>query len=193
MTVISTDLVPPGGWRFTESGFYFEKPTFKQLVDLVADHRKANGKPAGNPRQEIMDQIGEKHPSFILNQPAAMTSMPDKFKSFVAALKNYLLGGGQLVDQNTANIRSEICAGCHNNVVDNSFKGCAPCGGMLSGSLNFIRAGILHGRKTSGDPRLKSCALCGCDLKLKVWFPVKYFDPNAVEKNKWPSFCWMKE
>lgn len=192
--VISKSLVPPGGWKFHESEFTLEAPTFDKLVELVADHRSANNKPAGDPKSEIMVQIGTRNPSFVLNQPPSMAAnITNKIQSFATALKNYILSGGKLVDQNTANIRAKTCSSCHNNKDEPGVVGCVPCAKLAGAGVQFIRASVLAGRKTPHEMKLKSCALCGCDIRLKIWFPVKYFDPNSVEINKWPTFCWMKD
>lgn len=192
--MISTWVVPPGGWKFLESGFEFEAQTFSDLEKVVAEYRAANGIPKGDPGQEIMQQIEGNNPSFSINQPKPMPlDITAQIKSFAATLSRWIMSGGKLVDQNTANIRTSTCAGCHNNVSDELSKACVPCGAIKEKSVEFIRAGVLHGRRAVGDVALKTCALCGCDLKMKIWFPVETFDPDGKEKNKWPTFCWMKE
>jgi len=192
--VISKSLIPPGGWKFHETGFLFEATTFDKLVETVVEYRLANSKPAGDPESEIMLQIGSKYSSFVLNKPVAMPpNTISKIQSFAVALKNYILNGGTLVDQNTANIRASICANCHNNVNDAAPSSCTVCGKIGEAGVNFVRSGVIGQRTTALGLKLKSCNLCGCDLKMKIWFPVKYFDPKSVEINKWPSFCWMKD
>lgn len=191
---ISTRIIPPGGWKFHESGYVFDAQTFEKLVQAVSEYRSSNGLPAGDPANEIMAQIGRKNPTFVLNRNSAPPSqITGKIKAFAVALKNYILSGGKLVDQNTANIRSSICVHCHNNVGDQIVPGCEPCSNLASAGIQFIRNTVLNGRKTPLDSKLKSCALCGCDIRMKIWFPVKYFDPTGSLSNKWPTFCWMKD
>lgn len=199
MSRISTQLVPPGGWRFSQDGVIFQEQDFQSLVNTVVAHRKSNGKPDGNPRQEIQDQICENHPDTCLDtmKLPPPTTVGQNVRSFATTVKNYLLSGGVLVDQNTANIRSECCAGCHNNVPSAEARrapgGCSKCAKMVQTGIDVIRNIALAGRKTSGDEKLMACRLCGCDLRIKVWVPVKYFDPECKELNKWPSFCWCKK
>lgn len=125
------------------------------------------------------------------------TTFLDNLRSFATAGKNYILNGGTLVDQNTANIRAQICSGCHNNVPSGESRqnpgGCSACGKMAQAGIDSVRAIVLGSRHSSSDSLLKSCLLCGCDLKLKVWFPVKYFDPDCSQGNKYPTFCWIKD
>jgi hypothetical protein len=50
---------PPGGWRYTqpETGFVFTDSSMQGLMDKVAQHRLANKLPAGDPEQDISEQI----------------------------------------------------------------------------------------------------------------------------------------
>lgn len=192
---ISKELVPPGGWRFYESGFTFEAQTFPELVGLLRDHRHSNSLPAGDPEPEIMVQLGEKYPNIVLNQPVMKPpAFVEKVKAFAAVLTNHLAHGAVLVDQNTANIRSTICRYCHNNVAPGPNIGnCGPCEKMAEKGVDVIRAGVLHGRQTPNDDKLKSCALCSCDLRMKVWFQLKTLGHTKEEVNAFPDFCWIKK
>lgn len=200
MSRISLSLVPPGGWRFETDGITFEEQTFPALVDTVFLHRKNNSKPPGNPAQEIQDQICQRHKDSCLDTKmigTPPTTFLDNLRSFATAAKNYMMNGGDLVDQNTANVRGVTCAGCHNNVPDKQARqgpgGCGKCGaGAVSAGIALVRGIALGARRTPSDEKLKACFLCGCDLKLKVWLPVKYFDPKCENVNKYPTFCWMK-
>lgn len=114
--------------------------------------------------------------------------------SFADFLWNtWLSAGKNLVDQVEANRRAEICAQCHNNVqMDIGLKvGC--CGRGLSGVLNPITDKIIQNRTTPSDNQLKSCQLCGCYLRLKVWAPLEALQATKEDSNAWPDFCWMKD
>jgi len=192
--------VPPGGWVYEQDGFVnFEAQTFDDVVALVVDHRKSNHKPAGNPAQEIQDQICAKHPETCLDKmsPPPPTTFLENVRSFAQAGKNFVLAGGALVSQNDANIRADVCFKCHNNVPSGEARqapgGCGHCGKMVQMGIDAVRNIVLAGRTTPRDSVLLACRLCGCDLKLKVWFPVKYFDPKCEKANDWPTFCWMKQ
>ena len=203
MSRISLSLVPPGGWVFAQDGFNFEGQTFNDLVGIVEHHRASNGKPAGDPKQEIQDQICQRNPSTCLGVPMnyASTTAPhpfvDSLRNFATAAKNFLMHGGAMLDQNTANIRASTCSKCHNNVPAEQSRQdplkCGVCGGAVNHAVEITRNIALAGRKTPSDGVLKTCALCGCDLRIKVWLPVKYFDPKCENANKYPSFCWMKD
>jgi len=199
MSRISTSLIPPGGWTFEQDGIHFHEQTYNDLVGTIIQHRNSNNKPHGNPYQEVQDYICAKHPDTCLDvkmKPAPPTTTIENIRSFSTTIKNFILHGGALEDQNTANIRAQVCVSCHNNVPSGEARrapgGCGACGKMVQAGIDAVRNIALAGRKTADNDKLQACLLCGCDLKLKVWVPVKYFDPKCEQVNKWPSFCWMK-
>lgn len=116
-------------------------------------------------------------------------------QSFVQSLWSFFIGGGQLVDQNTANMRAAICASCHNNKESGEIKrsGCCGKGKLASLAINTVRSSLIKDKKTTSDSRLLACGLCGCDLKIKVWFPLSALGQTVEEANAWPSFCWRKK
>lgn len=113
-------------------------------------------------------------------------------KSFTQFLWNWKLGGSQLVDQNTANLRAQICSSCHNNQAMGEIgKGCGTCNKMGSRVLDGIRDEIISGNRTTADGYLKGCAICGCDLKISVWIPNNVL-LSKEDANAYPEFCWKK-
>lgn len=113
-------------------------------------------------------------------------------KSFVQFLWNWLLSGGKLVDQNTANLRAQICSGCHNNTVEGEIgRGCSTCNKLGTTTLDLIRGKIIGKNKTTTGS-LKACGICGCDLKISVWIP-NVILVSVEDVNAYPSFCWKKK
>lgn len=114
-------------------------------------------------------------------------------KSFTQFLWNWKLTGSNLVDQNTANLRAQTCQSCHNNKVGGDVKtGCSVCNKMGNKALDQIRDNIIDGHRTPTDGALKTCGICGCDLRISVWIP------NSVllskdDANAYPDFCWKKK
>lgn len=116
-------------------------------------------------------------------------------KSFAQFLWNFKLSGSPLVDQNTANLRAEICAGCHNNISSKDVpkgRGCAVCNKLGNKALNQLREPIIGKNKTSKDAKLLTCGICGCDLALSVWIPNNIL-LDKEDANAYPSFCWKKK
>lgn len=113
-------------------------------------------------------------------------------QSFVQFLWNWKLSDGKLVDQNTANLRSEICASCHNNKPSSETRvggGC--CGNAGTTILGTVRSSIIGTLKTTRDAELKSCGICGCDLKISVWIPNQTL-LKLEQANAYPGFCFKK-
>lgn len=113
-------------------------------------------------------------------------------KSFTQFLWNWKLGGSPLVDQNTANIRAETCAACHNNKQSSDVrKGCGVCNRMGNKAIDSIRNEIISGNKTTSDHKLLACGICGCDLRISVWIPNNVL-LSKEDANAYPAFCWKK-
>jgi hypothetical protein len=129
-----------------------------------------------------------------------MTTFLERFNRFAHAFTEFLRGGGDFVDQNTANIRAEICAQCHNNVPDDEARvysgGCTTCNKAFSGIENVfidgIRKSVIGNKITTSHNKLKSCKLCGCDNKISVWFPLKVFNVSEETNNAFPFFCYKR-
>lgn len=107
-------------------------------------------------------------------------------QSYLQFLWRWKLSDGKLVDQNTANIRAEICVQCHNNF-GSIGGGCRSCNKIA----NTVNSSLIGSAHTPSDSKLKACKLCGCDNKVSVWIPnqvlLKLEDANAF-----PGFCWKK-
>lgn len=114
-------------------------------------------------------------------------------KSFAQFLTNWTLGGGRMVDPNVANLRANICVGCHNNVksTEVGLGGCTSCNKGKSKVLDAIFGQLLKGRTTPVDAQLKNCGICGCFIKAMVHFPNQFL-LTKDDANAYPSFCWKK-
>lgn len=122
-----------------------------------------------------------------------MISVFQTVQSFAQFLNNWLLKGGKLVDQATANARAEICAQCHNNRSSKEVrKSCCGGGAAANTAVAVARKLIIHNKTTTSDKKLLTCAICGCDNKIKVWIPndAIYTKDDA---NAFPTFCWVKK
>ena len=123
-----------------------------------------------------------------------MSTFLERIKSFAKALAEYVKSGGKLVEQNTADSRAATCIQCHNNKLDKEARrGCCGRGIIESAVVISTRTAIVGSRKTPSDKQLATCAICGCDNKLSVWFPTKSLGMTEENKNAYPSFCWRKE
>lgn len=187
---ISKQLVPPKGWYFEQGKFTIKGETFNDLVKNVTEHRKSNGMPAGNPDFEIQEQYCEVWPAGCLSR---MISSVKVFASFAEALWSYVTSGGQLVSQNDANVRAEICVNCHNNIQSSDARKGVCCGGVTNLILDQTKKRVIGDRKTAYDKLLKACAICGCENALQIWFPTSSLGMSKDNVNAYPTPCWRKK
>jgi hypothetical protein len=200
---ISTGLIPPGGWRFPQGPTTITGDTFNQLVSNVLNHRISNKLPDAY-QEKIEEEISEfyckNYPDICQNfTPRQMPTYPmstmfQRVKNFSESMLRFATGGAQLVDQNTANVRASICVKCHNNVSPGQARagGCSSCRSVEDKAIEMLRSKIIGQKATMFDGHLKACAICGCDLKLKVWFPAAALGVSEQNKNAYPTYCWLK-
>lgn len=87
----------------------------------------------------------------------------------------------ELVSQDEAERRAEICAKCPMQISTSGCWGCKGIAGMLPA--------IAGARKTSYDPQLKACGVCGCYNAVAVHIPKEVQGSDGLE---FPEWCWKK-
>lgn len=200
MNLRSRQVVPPGGWFFQQGSYRISGVTFNDLVINIIAHRKSNGWPVDESlvADEVEHQICVRWPDGAKTALQVQPNFPDQkrgfwmnAKDFATSLLKLGLGKDKLVSQHEANRRGAICAACHNNT--NKSRTGTFCSSCQSGALNAIRRALLGNAGTTSDRRLLSCAICGCDNKLAVWFPLSALQVDDSNRNAYPTFCWKKE
>lgn len=102
---------------------------------------------------------------------------------------DWLTSGGMPVAQELANRRAVTCVACPKNV-EGSWYTVAPA--------ELIKA-TLEARKdlkleTPSDAALKSCDVCKCLMRLKVWVPLEHITKNTKPEimREFPQdICWI--
>jgi hypothetical protein len=87
----------------------------------------------------------------------------------------------ELVSQEVAEQRAEICAKCPMQISVSGCWGCKGIAGMLPA--------IAGARKTSFDLQLKACGVCGCYNAVSVHLPL---DVQQDANLSFPDYCWKK-
>jgi hypothetical protein len=108
-------------------------------------------------------------------------------KAFLKAVEGTIKSGG-VVDQETAEERTNICMKCPYN---QKLPGCEGC----SGIANLVFS-VIGGRKTKNMGELKQCGVCGCSLRAKVWVPQETIKQTAQIQNNsadFPDWCWVRK
>lgn len=161
---------PPGYWTFREEdGTVIRGGDFGNLVNEVMKYRIAKGLPTANLSEEVEDGIcRQKDMQCRPADPAPADgvrriTVADVWR-FLETVKEWLKEG-RFEEQDEAERRAEICAGCRFNVqVDASCWGC-------TGIFALVHA-VIGDRKTKMDESLHHCAVCSCANKVQVFVPL---------------------
>lgn len=159
------------------------------LIDAVKAHMAGNGIKEPLTLELLMHDFMCHHvPEWceeISHEKEAKVSAWKMMKSFYKAVEATWHEGQ--VPQEEADRRAAICASCPKNT-DQVTEFCVGCAtrGLVAKMTDFMST-----KSTSSDSLLKSCSVCHCLLKLKVWLPKSgMVDPDLA--NKWPEHCWMR-
>ena len=180
-------LIPPGGYHFLDrSGgaeVRIDGGSFADVAKNVLSHRLRNSKPPGNPLQELYDYVCGNWGHICRETSPQAPEGPEPLSSrMLVWLAQFQATAGvdAGVEQQEANKRASICAGCPRNV---QYYGCTTCGEHIR-SQTFI---YLHNRTTPDSERLHACDALAEPLKLTV-FSRKLPKITADV----PEFCWRK-
>lgn len=187
MKRINFNLFPKDGYIFIDKdGTRIVGSNWKQVIVRLADYRKRNGMPLGDPEQEVHDQACERNPAFC-----SETTEQQKQMVRVASLKGRVLGwlsgltAGRekipllYVDAAEAKRRADICAGCPLNVA--VAEKCSSC----KSALKAYRKNLLDGRAINA--RVNGCVILGEDLPVAT-----NLDQIMSDNAELPDHCWRK-
>lgn len=220
VTEFSRHRTPPQGWfyRQPETGWTTPTPigsTFSQTVALIIAMRKKN--PAITAKYnlatntEAVESELEKYTRKRLGLPevsqvpfserpspsahggaavAAVGSMAGLKRAAqgTAVVIDWLRSGGNPVAQELANKRGEICVACPKNVTGSWFT-TAPAQ-LIKETLEARKDLKLE---TPSDANLKSCDVCKCLNRLKIWTPLEFILTKTKPEimAEFPSNCWI--
>jgi hypothetical protein len=109
----------------------------------------------------------------------------------ISLVKDWIGDGLTQVEQNVAEDRAVICAGCPVNGDPNFLENLT---GAASEELKALME-VRHDMKlsTAMDDQLHTCKACGCALKLKVWTPLKHIVAHLKDdvKSQLDPRCWV--
>ncbi len=184
---------PPGGWRYTqpESGFTMSSITFSALLNAVYKHRLANGYDVADGwedrfAEQLCRQLGLLGTNWCADSEAVHETQSQRgltladLRRFLNSVKKVVTAGGEVfVDQATADARAATCAKC---LFNQDVRGCYGCNGIVDKA-----AELLAGRKAAHAGKLKSCGVCGCLNRVKVWLKDDVVDNSGLT---FPPHCW---
>lgn len=101
-------------------------------------------------------------------------------------IARWLGEGGEVVDSDVAQKRTDICLKCPMNV---------PGSSLVESVAKAIKAQVelrnALGLRTRGIKSLRTCAACECYLPLKIFVPLNRILPDEDEKRKLHPDCWL--
>jgi len=184
--------IPPGGWRYTErrTGIKFpvngSQVTLDWLITEVERHRVATGGDLSPGwRDRLLEEICQQNPSIPCGQdmaPINRALSKSDVRRFMSSMAKFVMNGAKLVDQGEADRRAAICAECPMRTRQTFCMGCM--------GLRAVNEALIGHREVSNASELGSCAVCGCVLKVKVWFPLESTDNEGLE---YPPHCWAHQ
>ena len=208
---------PNGGWQFRQTATGWSAPTpvgstFSQTKVLIIQHRMKNPaivakhKLSTDPHvvgEELMDfnrlRLGIPKPtpgppSFFASGRSLSGHVLDAAANLrraaqgTAVVLDWLASGGAPVSQELANKRAEICVACPKNMVG-SWYTVAPAE-IIKSALEARKDLKLE---TPSDASLKSCDVCRCLNRLKVWTPLAFIAAKTKPEimAEFPSNCWI--
>lgn len=197
----STSHVPPKGWSYThpESGAVIKGQTFGEWMRAIRDHHKANNYPIGllfeaDVQDRFCRGLGDAQGEFCEAVPVGQGNYPirerriglDEVKRFISVMAAWIKSGEPFVEQEEAERRGEVCAGCFYNQEATGCRSCAGVAGLL--------AEVIGSRRTKVDSALKFCQICGCAQALSVHVPLApQLSALTDEQLKaFPIFCWKR-
>lgn len=178
-----------------ENGIVVKGPTLKLLVSRLKEELLKRSLPVpADIDQVICKQICAKVPEACVFQDENRPTTPIKkgftvtdVKAFIKSVEGTITSGG-VVDQETAEERTNICMRCPYNT---KLPGCEGCSGIANLVFKVIGA-----RQTNNMGHLKQCGVCGCSLKAKVWVPQETVKQTAQVQNNindFPDWCWVRK
>lgn len=189
-------VVPPGGYHFVEKGdvtMRFEAESYEALAQSVLRYRLANGKPPGNPAQEIIDYVCGNWPHFChdteskVPKAAARRSrhLSTRVATWLPVFYSHARadrGPGQAEIQR----RAEICARCPQNK-EYRDGGCGSCLESIS-RLFFV---FRRDREIPFEKQLGACNIIGqLNSAAVLASSLPAIEPEV--KEQLPDSCWRK-
>ena len=200
LAVTRTSTVPPNGWRY-----YIEatqrwvcSDSLPGLIGAVIRHLQTNHLPIPSDIDIVVeDQVCQNIPAASRTHSCYQVPGPDMppveikraltwadLANFLSVLAGWAANGGKLDSQDTATKRAEICSTCPYNI---QVAGCAGCHSIANQLTQLIGA-----NSTGLESSLRGCAVCGCDNRAQVWFPLSVLGKGITEDMEFPDWCWKK-
>ena len=136
-------------------------------------------------REEACSPIGENTPEILKRK--YLKRAGDVMRFFGTLVSWWK--SEDVVTQEKADKRAEICASCpHNNV---PLGACRSCSGNAAAIMTKVFQ-FVGQRRTAKDDLLETCSLCSCSLKVMCWTPHDALMAHQEGVPEAPPWCWKK-
>jgi hypothetical protein len=183
------EAVPPNGFRCIcpMTDIMVRAADFGELVKECTKTIMSLGLvPPADLVREVENAICNELPGYKFCKPCSQVKQTLGFGAitrWVTAMYKFAKEAKfSLVEQEEAERRAKICASCPHQIEAAGCWGCKGIAGMLPH--------IAGARKTSFDPQLKACGICGCYNSVSVHLPVSV---QGGENLEFPDWCWKKK
>lgn len=200
-TLKNKSEIPPDGFRFfcKETEIWIKSPSWTELLTAVKKHYKSNALPISLLfEQDIENQLCSFMPPGVCKysdpsdkRRAALIHRPTVEKAIELTKLFFKRATGQAphVSSEQAYRQARICSGCQFNQEP---TGCSSCNAPARAEAVAFVLGT-NKKETPYHSKLKSCLLCGCDLRAKVWFSPEVLRADAKAYiEHLPEHCWLK-
>lgn len=202
LRLVESHVTPPGYWQVTEAdGTVITGGDIGDLIGNVTDYRIANNIPLGDVEADTHEFIcrhteARCRPAKPQGGLATIKPSAIAVARFLKAMTAWLKSSGT-VEQEEAERRAEICAGCRfqANLDD------ANCFGCFQLAARIMQA--IGSRRTRMDESLKFCSICSCANSVSVFAPLDVLqrahaglefpeDTGQRDENGNPVPCWKR-
>lgn len=163
----------------------YEAQSMQGLLAIIRGYREQNELPP----IEYLETVVEHYLCNLPEHIGACGPMPPLKRGLLATLKGGIalisnMLYNKFVEQEVADERSAICAGCPENVF--------PDKGPFIAWSDDIAEQSVGSRKSKHHDELGNCGVCSCPLRPKVFYtgPYKFTDKQLKQ---FPDFCWQKK
>ena len=112
-----------------------------------------------------------------------------QFANGAEIIRDWLGDGAEIVPQDEAQRRADICIGCEFNV-----HGLKLTDTVATAIKETVEIKNHLQLRVRGEKSLGQCAICSCVCRLQIWCPVAYLNKYATEEDraKYPGHCWKR-
>lgn len=196
--LIAPSRVPYGGQyvlNLPQKAMVGHGNNFAALLRSITEWRRANSVPIGLGFEDEVEQVVcELYPqecqAFLAGKRRRKSwNMWDIVRGTSAFIRQKL-SGVELVSQDEASRRSALCSKCPARV-----KFTKSCSGLCAALVKLLSS--TGGKHTPTDDDLLGCSVCGCWIKVAVWYDLK-IQCAAVDESMKQAFdevrkeypCW---